>query len=96
MYININFSQFCDSFSDTYKGNFSYEGKRALFDYLEEYEKETGEDMELDTVGLCCDYVEYKDLAEVQANYSNIESMDDLKDQTTVIEFEGGLIVGAF
>ena len=33
MYTTINFSQFCDAFSDTYKNNFTYEGKRALFDY---------------------------------------------------------------
>ena len=33
----IGFCEFCDSFSDTYKNNFSYEGKRALFDYLENY-----------------------------------------------------------
>lgn len=38
----VNFSQFCDSFSDTYKDNFSYEGKRALFDYLEDLSEDTG------------------------------------------------------
>jgi len=31
----INFSQFCDAFGESYKNSFSYEGKRALFDYLE-------------------------------------------------------------
>lgn len=56
---NIGFSQFCDAFSDTYKGNFSYAGKRALFDYLESLEEDTGEEIELDTVALCCDYSEY-------------------------------------
>lgn len=33
----VNFSQFLDSFSETYKDNFSFEGKRALFDYLEQF-----------------------------------------------------------
>ena len=56
----IGFSQFCDAFSDTYKDNFSYKGKRALFDYLEEYEESTGEEIELDTVALCVEYTEYE------------------------------------
>ena len=47
MYQSVNFSTFCDSFSDTYKNNFSYDGKRALFDYLENLEDGTGEKIEL-------------------------------------------------
>lgn len=81
----VNFSQFCDSFSETYRNNFTYEGKRALFDYLEEYEESTGEEIELDPIALCCEFTQYDDLAELQANYSNIESMEDLENNTTVI-----------
>ena len=66
----VNFSRFCDSFSDTYKNNFSYEGKRALFDYLEQYEEDAGEKIELDTIALCCEYTEYEDLKEQQASLS--------------------------
>ena len=65
----INFHQFCDAFSDTYKGNFSYAGKRALFDYLEEYEDSTGEQIELDTVALCCEYSEYDNAYECMQEY---------------------------
>ena len=92
----INFSQFCDSFSDTYKNNFTYEGKRALFDYLEEYEESTGEKIELDTIALCCEYSEYENLEEVQANYTDIKSLEDLQDHTQVIEFDGGIIIQDF
>lgn len=37
-----------------------------LFDYLEEYEASTGDEMELDVIGLCCDFTEWssEDLAE--------------------------------
>jgi len=56
----IGFNQFCDAFSDTYKNNFSYAGKRALFDYLEDYEDSTDEELELDIVGICCEYTEYE------------------------------------
>ena len=84
----INFSQFCDSFGDTYKNNFFYEGKGGLFDYLENYEEEMGTEIELDPVALCCEYTEYDNLAELQKNYDKIKSIDDLKDNTQVIEIE--------
>jgi hypothetical protein len=56
----INFSQFRDAFNGSqYQNNFSYDGKIALFDYLEELEEDTGEEIELDIIALCCDYTEY-------------------------------------
>lgn len=85
----INFSDFVDSFSDTYKNNFSYEGKQALFDYLENYEEETGETIELDPIALCCEYEEFDDIDELRASYPDIKDMDDLRDNTQVIEIEG-------
>jgi len=85
---NVNFSMFLDSFSDTYRHNFTYEGKRALFDYLEDYSESTGEDVELDIIALCCEYTEYENLEELQGNYSNIETMEDLENKTQVIRFD--------
>ena len=85
----VNFSQFTDSFSDSYKDNFSYEGKQALFNYLEDYEKSTGKQIELDPIALCSEYTEYENLKDLQANYSNIKSMKDLEDHTQVIKIEG-------
>ena len=57
----INKDQFISWFrsSDTYKNNFSYEGLSALFDYLEEMEESTGEELEFDPVALCCEFEEY-------------------------------------
>lgn len=89
----INFSQSCDSFSDTYKNNFTYDGKRALYDYLEALSEDIGEDIELDTIALCCEYSEYVDIEEIQGVYPDIKSIDDLRDNTQVIEFEGGIII---
>jgi hypothetical protein len=51
------------------KENFSYEGLRALFDYLEDYEEQTGEELELDVIALCCDYSE-DTVADIARNYS--------------------------
>lgn len=67
----VGFSEFCDAFSssDTYKDNFTYKGKRALFDYLEELEEEGGEPIELDIVALCCEYTEYASAFEAMEQY---------------------------
>ena len=93
----INFSQFCDSFSDSYKNNFSYEGKRALFDYLEQYEEDTDEEIELNTIALCCDYTEYESLEDCLKEYDNIETLEELQERTQVIELEnGGIIIQNF
>ena len=38
--------------------NFTPAGVRVLFDYLEEISEGSGEDINLDIIGLCCDYNE--------------------------------------
>ena len=53
------------------ENNFSYAGKKALFDYLEEYEEETGEEIELDVIALCCEYTEYENVEEFVKNYDD-------------------------
>ena len=63
---------------DTYKNNFTYEGKRALFDYLENLEEDTGTEIELDTIALCCEYSEYSNLKEIIEKISNHLRMDFL------------------
>ena len=59
------------------KDNFSYEGRAVLFDYLEELEASTGEEIELDVIALCCDYSE-EDTDIIARDYKiDIEGMDD-------------------
>ena len=81
----INFNRFCDGFSESYKNNFSYEGKKALFEYLEEYEDDTGEELNFDPIAFCCEYTEYENLKELQGSYPDIETIEQLAEQTTVI-----------
>lgn len=54
---SVNFSAFCDAFHahDRYD-SFGYAGLRVIFDYLEDYEEQTGEEVELDVIAICCDY----------------------------------------
>jgi len=75
---------------------FTYAGQEALFDYLEELEDSTETPIELDIVSLCCEFAEYGDIEDVMDDYPSIKNLDDLRDNTTVIEFDGGLIVKEF
>lgn len=81
---------------DLLKYNFSYQGKIALFEHLEQMEEETGHEMEYDPIAIRCDFTEYASLEEIQSSYPSIESMDDLYDNTYVIEFEAGIIIQNF
>ena len=102
----VNFDQFNNWFenSGSYKNNFTRAGRIALFDYLEEYEDSTGEQMEFDPIALCCEFSEYKDEFEIAQNYRIEPEGEDeeekaeyirnyLEDRTEVIQFEGGLII---
>ena len=51
------------------KDQFSYEGRAVLFDYLEQLEEDTGQELELDVIALCCDYAEEM-VEDIARNYS--------------------------
>lgn len=71
--------QFIDAFrsSNTYKNNFSYEGLKALYDYLWDLSEDIGEDIELDVVAICCDYVEYNSAFECATDHGyNVDQLD--------------------
>ncbi len=82
----VSLSDFRDAFQMR-KDQFSYEGLEILFEYLEEYEKATGEEIELDVIDLCCEYTEYKNLAEFQQDYDSevYQTIDDIEDHTPVM-----------
>lgn len=44
--------------------NFSWDGAKALAEYLEELEADTGEEIEFDACGIRCDFSEYETLVE--------------------------------
>jgi len=75
------------------RDQFTYDGKKALFDYLEQLEAETGQEIELDVIALCCEYTEYENIEEVKGEYENVKDINDLRNNTTVIEFDTGLII---
>jgi len=84
----INFTDFCNAFREMNRDdNFSYEGKRALFEWIEEFERATNVEEDLDIIGLCCDFTEYESLEEFQQDYSadDYPTIEAIEDATTVI-----------
>ena len=91
MKTTINLHQFRDAFYRMdRKDQFSWEGLAVLFNGLEEYEEDTGEELDFDVIALCCDFSEMT-AQEVIDNYGlNIEddgnqlnnAIDWINDQT--------------
>jgi len=101
----INESDFTTAFHKMGRGNnFTYEGLITLYDYLEQYEEDTGTQIELDVIALCCEYIEYENLKEFENDYGKEFSDIDkrfkysIEDNTTLIPIEGtdGFIIQAF
>ena len=72
MKTTVNEYQFTQAFTEMNRAdNFSYAGLKALFNYLEDYEEDTGEEIELDVIALCCDFTEYANVAEFVQAYDD-------------------------
>ena len=85
--------------------SFGYSGSIAMVEYLEQLEDETGTPIKLDPVAIRCNYAQYADVFEFWQDYygepadpdeDEEDLIDQLRDETTVIEFDGGIIVGSF
>jgi hypothetical protein len=62
------------------KEQFSYEAMGLLFDYFEQYEQDTGEEIELDVIAICCEYSE-DTLEDIANNYWDRDSVPDDEDE---------------
>ncbi len=66
----VSFNDFVMAFHSHYRyDQFGYDGLRVLFDYLDEYENDTGEQIELDVIAFCCEYA-YSTWDEIVDAYS--------------------------
>jgi len=89
----VYFNDFLEEFKKFERDEqFSYEGKRALFDYLNDLSEDIGEPIELDIIGICCDFTEYSDLKEFIDDYSytieDIKEIEDIEYYTIVISID--------
>lgn len=114
MYQTLSTSEAVDILRADKYASWSLAGARALVEYLEELEEETGERIEIDPVAIRCDYSEYSSAVEAASDLSDWEYRPDedgadydedeaeehaqyyLQDRTTVIGFDGGVIVQSF
>ena len=86
----------------------SYAGARALVEHIEQIEEDTGGEIEFDRVVLRCEFAEYESAREAAEEYgwepdedADSEDAEEaaaewLADRTTVITFDGGVIVRQF
>lgn len=103
MKTTVDFNDFRHAFNAIRPNNFSREGLEQLFDYFESYEQDTGEEIELDVIAICCDYVE-QSWQNIARDYDiDVEGLDDdeakqhvmnyLCDNTSVIGESNGCFV---
>lgn len=101
MKTTVHFDDFRHAFNSIRPDNFSREGLEQLFDYFESYERDTGEEIELDVIAVCCEYSEQSWQAiasdysiDIDENENEDEQaqqvMDYLCDNTTVIGSTAG------
>ena len=91
MITTINENDFQQAFKSMGRdGQFSPDALQELFKYYEEYEDSTGEQIELDVIEICCDWAEYQSEYQLVNDYdmSIKGGVDEIKEKTTVIEFD--------
>ena len=86
---SINFREFREAFICTGRqNNFPGNGLAILWDYLQQLEEDLGEELELDVIGICCEYSQdhWQDIAD---NYSIdiSEYEDDEEKKDAVIDY---------
>lgn len=87
----VSFNDFIKEFENHGRENqFSHEGKKALYNYLNDLSEDVGEPLELDIITLCCEFSEFKNLEEFKKDYNmdDIEDIEDIEDYTTVIPID--------
>jgi hypothetical protein len=100
MKTRVTLDDFVQAFKDHGReSQFSRPALYGLFNYLEQYEEDTGEDVDLDVIALCCDYTEadYKDIADDYgidvSECADVEDMREavlnhLQDETLVVWYD--------
>ena len=92
MKMTLNTYQIADELKRDTCARWSYNGSLALAEYLEQYEADNGEEMELDTCAIRCEFSEYGSPLEAALQYdwspeaSILDDDDNLRDDDDVEE----------
>ena len=109
---------FCQAFVDCGReDSFSYEARKAIFEWLEEMDADCGTETELDPIAICGEFSEYGSAYEACGDFMEnvdynmgfdtqevLEDEDEkegqcleyLQERTSVIEFNGGIVIQCF
>lgn len=96
---------FVDSFRACGReSQFTVPARRALFDHFENIEIWTDTEIELDPIGICCEWCEYPSALDAAKDYGYQEGIDSkdetplewIQNRTQVVEFEGGIVIQQF
>lgn len=63
------------------KEDFSYNGRKALYNYIINLEEDTKQEIELDIIAICCEYAEYQNLNEYLKNYTTDINKEDFEEE---------------
>lgn len=97
--------QFVEAFRHAGReSQFSVPARRAIFAHLEDFEHDSGTELELDPIGICCDFAEYPSALEAAKAYGlelrgdddESRALDWLREKTQLVEFEGGIVIQQF
>ena len=100
MKIELSTQQAADILLKDEYAKWSREAALALVEYYEALEEDCGESIELDAVAIRCDWTEYTCIEEAGMHFhddlSEDEAMEYFMERTTVIVFEGGVLIQQF
>jgi predicted ArsR family transcriptional regulator len=97
MKTTVSLHDFRDAFRRIRPNNFSYEGLGVLFEYLEDLETDSGNEIELDVIAICCDFCEnnWEDIAnEYGFDLEGIEDEDEKIETVKRYLSEDGVLIG--
>ncbi|MCH9712853.1 MAG: hypothetical protein K0U20_09540 [Proteobacteria bacterium] len=79
-----------DLMDDDY-ASYTYDQAEALVNYYEELSEDI--DIEWDSVAIRCEWTTYDNIEEVKNNYSDLESLEQLEENTQVIVAEDNTLI---
>lgn len=89
LYERYDFSLFESRFRDySRQDQFSNDGLWALFEYLTQLAEDTGHPIEIDVIGLCCDWVEAS-AVEICDDY-DYDNVSQIQCDTVAVELDNG------
>jgi len=89
MKTTLSIYDFRNAFMTLRPDNFSYDGLGLLFEYMEQFEEDTGQDYELDVIALCCDFAEDEARGIAESYRIDVSGMDDEEVEQAVMDWLG-------